>query len=153
MSQVVLQVWSSADLQRECRTTGCLPRNVSWLSATTVVSLPCNQDQVLQNRPGLTWKGAGTTAIGLKLGRPTIVIPFFGDQKFWGNHVHSVGAGPAPIPFKHLSKELLASAFMYVASDQAKEAAAEIALGINEEHGELKGVESFHRNMPLLKMR
>jgi UDP:flavonoid glycosyltransferase YjiC (YdhE family) len=98
-------------------------------------------------------KGAGTTAIGLKLGRPTIVVPFFGDQKFWGNHVHSAGAGPAPIPYKHLSKELLASAFMYVSSDQAKEAAAEIALGINEEHGELKGVESFHRNMPLLKMR
>jgi sterol 3beta-glucosyltransferase len=28
--------------------------------------------------------GAGTTAVGLKYGRPTVVVPFFGDQKFWG---------------------------------------------------------------------
>lgn len=28
--------------------------------------------------------GAGTTAIGLRMGKPTIVVPFFGDQPFWG---------------------------------------------------------------------
>jgi len=28
--------------------------------------------------------GAGTTAIGLFMGKPTIVVPFFGDQPFWG---------------------------------------------------------------------
>ena len=28
--------------------------------------------------------GAGTTAVGLKYGRPTVVVPFFGDQAFWG---------------------------------------------------------------------
>ena len=28
--------------------------------------------------------GAGTTAIGLKKGCPTVVVPFFGDQHFWG---------------------------------------------------------------------
>ena len=28
--------------------------------------------------------GAGTTAIGLKKGCPTVVVPFFGDQPFWG---------------------------------------------------------------------
>ena len=28
--------------------------------------------------------GAGTTAIGLAKGRPTVVVPFFGDQAFWG---------------------------------------------------------------------
>lgn len=27
--------------------------------------------------------GAGTTAIGLKLGKPTLIVPFFGDQPFW----------------------------------------------------------------------
>ena len=31
--------------------------------------------------------GAGTTAIGLAKGRPTVVVPFFGDQAFWGTHV------------------------------------------------------------------
>jgi sterol 3beta-glucosyltransferase len=28
--------------------------------------------------------GAGTTAAGIALGRPTVVVPFFGDQPFWG---------------------------------------------------------------------
>jgi sterol 3beta-glucosyltransferase len=28
--------------------------------------------------------GAGTTAIGLKKGKPTAIVPFFGDQMFWG---------------------------------------------------------------------
>lgn len=28
--------------------------------------------------------GAGTTAIGVALGKPTVVVPFFGDQPFWG---------------------------------------------------------------------
>lgn len=28
--------------------------------------------------------GAGTTAIGLKCGKPTMIVPFFGDQPFWG---------------------------------------------------------------------
>ncbi|EGO21898.1 hypothetical protein SERLADRAFT_397454 [Serpula lacrymans var. lacrymans S7.9] len=27
--------------------------------------------------------GAGTTAVGLRMGRPTVVVPFFGDQPFW----------------------------------------------------------------------
>jgi len=31
--------------------------------------------------------GAGTTAIGLAKGRPTVVVPFFGDQGFWGEHI------------------------------------------------------------------
>ena len=29
-------------------------------------------------------EGAGTTAVGLAKGRPTVVVPFFGDQGFWG---------------------------------------------------------------------
>ena len=35
--------------------------------------------------------GAGTTAIGLKKGCPTVVVPFFGDQPFWGR-LHFSGA-------------------------------------------------------------
>ena len=28
--------------------------------------------------------GAGTTAIGLLKAKPTVIVPFFGDQPFWG---------------------------------------------------------------------
>lgn len=40
--------------------------------------------------------GAGTTAIGLRNGLPTVVIPFFGDQPWQGDMVANAGAGPKP---------------------------------------------------------
>ncbi|MCX7772931.1 MAG: glycosyltransferase, partial [Clostridia bacterium] len=54
--------------------------------------------------------GAGTTAAGLRAGAPTIVVPFGGDQPFWGKRVYELGAGPAPIPRKKLSVERLCEA-------------------------------------------
>jgi sterol 3beta-glucosyltransferase len=54
--------------------------------------------------------GAGTTAEGLRAGRPTVICPYFGDQPFWGQRVHELGVGPAPIPQKRLTAERLAAA-------------------------------------------
>ena len=56
--------------------------------------------------------GAGTTAAGLRAGRPTVVCPFFGDQPFWGRRVYERGAGPAPIPQKKRTVERLAAALV-----------------------------------------
>ncbi|MBZ0297475.1 MAG: glycosyltransferase, partial [Anaerolineae bacterium] len=44
--------------------------------------------------------GAGTTAAGLRAGRPTIICTFIADQPFWGQRVHALGAGSKPIPQK-----------------------------------------------------
>ncbi|MEW5827339.1 MAG: glycosyltransferase [Chloroflexota bacterium] len=54
--------------------------------------------------------GAGTTAAGLRAGIPNIVVPFAGDQPFWGQRVAALGAGPSPIPVKRLSAETLGTA-------------------------------------------
>ncbi|MEM8558775.1 MAG: glycosyltransferase, partial [Bacteroidota bacterium] len=35
--------------------------------------------------------GAGTTAAGLRAGRPSVICPFFVDQPFWGRRVHALG--------------------------------------------------------------
>lgn len=40
--------------------------------------------------------GAGTTAIGLRNGCPTVIVPFFGDQPWQGDMVATAGAGPKP---------------------------------------------------------
>lgn len=61
--------------------------------------------------------GAGTTAAGLRTGRPTVVVPFFGDQPFWGNRVHTLGVGPKPIPQKKLTAEKLADALRTATGD------------------------------------
>lgn len=47
--------------------------------------------------------GAGSTAAGLRAGKPTLICPFFGDQPFWGHLVHEQGLGPEPLPQKQLT--------------------------------------------------
>ncbi|WP_299472113.1 glycosyltransferase [uncultured Roseibium sp.] len=54
--------------------------------------------------------GAGTTHEALRWGKPSLVCPVFGDQPFWGQRVHRIGAGPAPIKQKKLTVEKLAVA-------------------------------------------
>ena len=41
--------------------------------------------------------GAGTTAAGLRAGKPSLLIPHVGDQFFWGRRVQELGLGPEAI--------------------------------------------------------
>jgi sterol 3beta-glucosyltransferase len=72
--------------------------------------------------------GAGTTAAGLRVGRPTVVCPFIGDQPFWGSRVQALGVGSEPIPQKNLTAEKLAAAIRLVTADLRMRREAE-ALG------------------------
>ena len=54
--------------------------------------------------------GAGTTAAGLRSGKPNIIVPHMGDQIFWGTRVEGIGAGPAPIPVNQLTTQRLVAA-------------------------------------------
>ncbi|KAH9288833.1 hypothetical protein KI387_032950, partial [Taxus chinensis] len=58
--------------------------------------------------------GAGTTAAGLKAACPTTIVPFFGDQPFWGERVHARGLGPPPIPVDQFSLDKLVSAIDFM---------------------------------------
>ncbi|SCY92973.1 glycosyltransferase [Microvirga guangxiensis] len=69
--------------------------------------------------------GAGTTAAGLRAGRPTVICPFFGDQPFWGRRVADLGVGPAPIAFRHLTVARLVEAITSVVDDDAMQLRAE----------------------------
>lgn len=72
--------------------------------------------------------GAGTTAAGLRAGRPTLICPFLGDQPFWGRRVHTLGVGLKPIPQKQLTKKNLAQAICDMVSNTDMREKAE-ALG------------------------
>ncbi len=80
--------------------------------------------------------GAGTTAAGLKAGRPTLMCPFFGDQPFWGRRVSALGAGPPPLPFASLTVERLAEAIARTVSTPSfGSRAAELGRAIPAEDG------------------
>ncbi|KAI1781376.1 glycosyltransferase family 1 protein [Hypoxylon cercidicola] len=92
--------------------------------------------------------GAGTTAIALKCGKPTMIVPFFGDQHFWGSMVGNAGAGPMPVPYKKLSTESLADGIKYCLTDEALEAVQKLAKSIElEGDGAKNAVRAFHRNL------
>ena len=95
--------------------------------------------------------GAGTTAIGLKCGKPTMIVPFFGDQPFWGAMVANAGAGAQqPVPYKHLCIDALAKGIKQCLSPKAKAAAEKIALDIAAEgDGARNAVRSFHSHLRL----
>lgn len=80
--------------------------------------------------------GAGTTAAALRAGKPSIVIPFFGDQPFWAHRVHQLNAGSAPIPLKKLTVTKLKAAIEEITSDQnIIYHAAALGVKLREEEG------------------
>ncbi|KEY74321.1 hypothetical protein S7711_00477 [Stachybotrys chartarum IBT 7711] len=91
--------------------------------------------------------GAGTTACGLFYGRPTTIVPFFGDQPFWGDMVAAAGAGPKPIHHQALDAHNLAEAIRYCLSSVALAAAATLAAKIHSEKGVTQAVDSFHQQV------
>lgn len=94
--------------------------------------------------------GAGTTAIGLKCGKPTLIVPFFGDQPFWAAMVAKAGAGAEPIPYKRLTIDMLAEGIEQLLTPEAQMHADEIAKRIADEgDGAINAVESIHRSLPL----
>ncbi|ELU42982.1 glycosyltransferase family 1 protein [Rhizoctonia solani AG-1 IA] len=86
--------------------------------------------------------GAGTTAIGLKCGKPTIIVPFFGDQPWWAAQLAQQGAGPEPLDSRNLTSDGFAAAIRAALSPSMV-----VADGVKN------GVESFHKHLPLLNMR
>ncbi len=80
--------------------------------------------------------GAGTTSAGLRAGVPSVVVPFFGDQPYWGRRIAELGVGPEPIPRKKLTAERLARAIQQAVRDQPmRQRAAELGMRIRAEDG------------------
>jgi UDP:flavonoid glycosyltransferase YjiC (YdhE family) len=85
--------------------------------------------------------GAGTTSAGLRAGVPSIVVPFFADQPFWGRRVVELGVGPEPIPRRKLTAGRLAQAIHSAVSDQTlRQRAAELGSAIRAEDGVARAV-------------
>ena len=90
--------------------------------------------------------GAGTTAAGLRAGRPTLVTAFFGDQRFWGHHVARIGAGPSALLKRGLDAGRLAAAITAtVGGARHRVAAARASEALVSEDGVAAAVATIQR--------
>lgn len=78
--------------------------------------------------------GAGTTAAGLRAGKPTLICPVLGDQPFWGARVHALGAGPLPLR-KVTAAALSTRIEQLISTSHYAERAASLARSISHEDG------------------
>lgn len=97
--------------------------------------------------------GAGTTAIGIAMGKPTVVVPFFGDQPFWGAMIHRAGAGPEPVPFKKMTVDTLAHSITTALGPEVQTAVKGMAEKIAGENGAVDAAASFHQSLNVDSMR
>ncbi len=94
--------------------------------------------------------GAGTVAAGLRAGVPTVVVPFYFDQPFWGRRVHELGVGPAPIPRRRLTVERLAAAVHAAVTDRhMRERAQALGARIRQEDGIAQAIEVLRNQVGL----
>lgn len=97
--------------------------------------------------------GAGTTSAGLRAGLPTVVVPSFGDQFFWGRVVSDAGGGPPPIPITRLDTAALTAAFETCRRAEVRERARSLGALVRETDGAELVVQSVYRRLPLEAMR
>ena len=80
--------------------------------------------------------GVGTTAAALRAGIPSIVVPFFADQFYWGKRVCAMGVGPAPLPEKKITAAGLSAAISRtLESEQMRGDCRSLARRIESEKG------------------
>lgn len=85
--------------------------------------------------------GSGTTASALRAGKPSVVIPWFSSQPFWGDTVAGLGVATPPIPRDELSSKRLEKRIEQATTDDEMRGAAErLAVLISEESGVMEAV-------------
>ncbi|KKF95776.1 Sterol 3-beta-glucosyltransferase [Ceratocystis platani] len=97
--------------------------------------------------------GAGTSSAGIHAGVPTAIVPFFGDQPFWGSMIARAGAGPPPIPFAKLTALKLAEALIVCGRPDVRLKAKELGAKICQENGTMQGAQSFHKQLDIGDLR
>jgi sterol 3beta-glucosyltransferase len=90
--------------------------------------------------------GSGTTGAGLRAGLPSLIVPFIGDQFFWGRQIWERGLGPEPIEHTQVNAERLSQAITTMMTDQTmRQRAATVGEHIRSEDGMGNVVQLFEQ--------
>jgi UDP:flavonoid glycosyltransferase YjiC (YdhE family) len=93
--------------------------------------------------------GSGTTAAGLRAGKPTIIKPFFGDQRFWGEQVEKMKVGHV---INNLKPSTLATTIVSVLGDQSiQDNALVIGSKLANENGADNAIEQILLELSLMR--
>lgn len=93
--------------------------------------------------------GSGSTGASLRAGLPTIIKPFFGDQKFYGNRVEDLGCG---VNLKQLTSQHLSNALKKVTTNKRIiEKAKNIGEQIRSEDGVSKAIATIYAQLDYAK--
>jgi sterol 3beta-glucosyltransferase len=85
--------------------------------------------------------GAGTTATGLRAGKPTVIIPHNADQPAWGQKVFELGVGSKPIKKTKLTADNLASAILFAQQPNIIANADKLGQELRKENGVANAVD------------
>ncbi|EGZ09302.1 hypothetical protein PHYSODRAFT_318945 [Phytophthora sojae] len=81
-----------------------------------------------------------------------LIVPFFGDQPFWGHAVVKAGVGVEPCPILKLTTEKLREAFEGLMNPTLRAKALQVRNAMRREDGAGEAVRSFYRHLPTQDM-
>ena len=89
--------------------------------------------------------GAGTTALGLEAGIPSVLTPLIVDQRFWAWRAEKLGIAPAPLHWHGVTAKKLALAINHWANNNsAKKRSEELGKKLQQENGVETAVRIFN---------
>ncbi len=87
--------------------------------------------------------GAGTTGTALQSGTPSIVVPSFADQFFWGERVAALRVG-VNLPRRRLTVNSLTGAIAATTDPATRRRSADLGAALRAEDGVRRAVEELH---------
>lgn len=130
----------------------CLPEHRQQWTADDAALLigGCSHGELFQRVVAVVHHGgAGTTFEGLRHGLPTWVLPFFGDQRMWGEAIHLRGAGPPPVAPCDVTMSISADAFSTLLSGECLHAAIALKASLKDENGAKEAASHVLDSLPL----
>jgi UDP:flavonoid glycosyltransferase YjiC (YdhE family) len=89
--------------------------------------------------------GAGTSHAAARAGAPSVVLPFGGDQRFWGERLRRVGIAPKPQRQDKLTAKELGDAIDAASTDAMRTRAGAVDAAMAQEHGVRTAVHAVER--------
>lgn len=118
-----------------------LPDNVLCIDATPHDWLFPRMAAVLHHG------GSGTTHSAVRAGKPSIIVPFAGDQPFWADRLHRLGIAPPALPAARPRAGAFAAAFEFVDQEPVIARAAALGRRMGQEDGLATAVAAIEREL------